>query len=70
MIPPFQTPELELKALQSRGDYLEAKVFAMRLQKQDIHSIEQADKMHRECLQYIAKCWSFCDKTKVLVNGE
>lgn len=67
---PFATPELELRALQSKGDYLAAKIFAMRLQKQDIRSIEQLSEQHRDCLKYIAQIWSFCDRNKVVIVGE
>lgn len=70
MIPPFATPELELRALQDRGAYIEAKLFAMRLQKQDIHSIGQLESQHRDCLKYIAIMWGFCDKTKLAIVGE
>lgn len=70
MIAPFATPENELRALQDKSAYLEAKIYAMKLQKQDINSIQQHESMHRDCLGYVAKMWAFCDKAKLLINDQ
>jgi len=60
MIIPFPTPELELKSLQDKGDSILAKLNAMKLQKGDIHQIEQLERMHKDCLKYTANLWASC----------